>query len=90
MAAAEIARPLDAKIKSDLGGYAKFKDDFIAAGVGQFGSGWCWLAVKGGKLEIMKTRTARARWCTVPCRSSAATCGSTPITSTTATAGRIT
>ena len=46
---------LDAKIKSDLGGYAKFKDDFIAAGVGQFGSGWCWLAVKGGKLEMMKT-----------------------------------
>jgi Fe-Mn family superoxide dismutase len=46
---------LEAKIKSDLGGYAKFKEDFIAAGVGQFGSGWCWLAVKGGKLEIMKT-----------------------------------
>lgn len=42
-------------IDSDLGGYAKFKADFIAAGVGQFGSGWAWLAVKGGKLEIMKT-----------------------------------
>ena len=46
---------LEAKITSDLGGYAKFKEAFIAAGVGQFGSGWCWLAVKGGKLEIMKT-----------------------------------
>ncbi|MEO0545009.1 MAG: superoxide dismutase, partial [Pseudomonadota bacterium] len=42
-------------IDSDLGGYDKFKADFVAAGVGQFGSGWAWLAVKDGKLEIMKT-----------------------------------
>ena len=42
-------------IDSDLGGTEKFKADFIAAGVGQFGSGWAWLALKGGKLEIMKT-----------------------------------
>lgn len=46
---------LQAAIDSDLGGYNKFKQDFVAAGVGQFGSGWCWVAVKGGKLEIMKT-----------------------------------
>ncbi|AQS42050.1 MAG: Superoxide dismutase [Candidatus Tokpelaia hoelldobleri] len=42
-------------IESDLGGYDKFRADFIAAGTAQFGSGWAWLAVKGGKLEIMKT-----------------------------------
>ncbi|MGV0820419.1 superoxide dismutase [Martelella sp. AMO21009] len=46
---------LESAISSDLGGYAKFKADFIAAGVGQFGSGWAWVAVKDGKLEIMKT-----------------------------------
>ena len=46
---------LEKAINSDLGGFDKFKADFIAAGVGQFGSGWAWLAVKGGKLEIMKT-----------------------------------
>ncbi len=46
---------LESAISSDLGGYDKFKADFIAAGVGQFGSGWAWLAVKDGKLEIMKT-----------------------------------
>jgi len=46
---------LQAAIDSDLGGYDKFKADFIAAGLTQFGSGWCWLAVKEGKLEIMKT-----------------------------------
>jgi Fe-Mn family superoxide dismutase len=42
-------------IDSDLGGFDKFRADFIAAGIGQFGSGWAWLAVKDGKLEIMKT-----------------------------------
>jgi Fe-Mn family superoxide dismutase len=39
----------------DYGGYDKMKADFIQAGVTQFGSGWCWLAIKGGKLEVMKT-----------------------------------
>jgi Fe-Mn family superoxide dismutase len=46
---------LRAKVDSDLGGLDKFKADFIAAGLTQFGSGWCWLALKGGKLEVMKT-----------------------------------
>ena len=46
---------LQAAIDSDLGGYEKFKADFMNAGATQFGSGWCWLAVKNGKLEIMKT-----------------------------------
>ncbi|MTI18931.1 superoxide dismutase [Rhodobacteraceae bacterium RKSG542] len=43
------------KINEDLGGYDKFRADFIQAGVTQFGSGWAWLAVKDGKLEVMKT-----------------------------------
>jgi Fe-Mn family superoxide dismutase len=42
-------------IDSDLGGEEKFKADFINAGVTQFGSGWAWLAMKDGKLTIMKT-----------------------------------
>ena len=46
---------LEKKITEDLGGLDKFKADFAAAGVGQFGSGWCWLSVKNGKLEISKT-----------------------------------
>ena len=46
---------LQAAIDSDLGGYDKFRTDFMAAGATQFGSGWCWLAVKGGKLMITKT-----------------------------------
>ena len=31
------------------------KEDFIQAGVTQFGSGWSWLAVKDGKIVVMKT-----------------------------------
>jgi Fe-Mn family superoxide dismutase len=46
---------LQQAIDSDLGGYDKARDDFIKAGVGQFGSGWCWIAFKEGKLTIMKT-----------------------------------
>ncbi len=43
------------KVNSDLGGLEKFRADFINAGLTQFGSGWAWLALKNGKLEIMKT-----------------------------------
>ncbi len=42
-------------IESDLGGYDKMRGDFINAGTTQFGSGWAWLAVKDGKLAVMKT-----------------------------------
>jgi Fe-Mn family superoxide dismutase len=39
----------------DYGGFDKMKADFIQAGVTQFGSGWAWLAVKDGKLQVTKT-----------------------------------
>lgn len=47
-----------AKIEADLGGFDKFKEDFKAAAVGQFGSGWAWLVLDGGKLKITKTANA--------------------------------
>jgi Fe-Mn family superoxide dismutase len=46
---------LQAAIDSDLGGFDKFRADFIAAGTTQFGSGWAWLSLKNGKLEVTKT-----------------------------------
>ncbi len=46
---------LQMAIDSDLGGFDKFRADFIAAGTTQFGSGWAWLSVKNGKLEVSKT-----------------------------------
>lgn len=46
---------LQAAVDSDLGGFDKFRADFIAAGTTQFGSGWAWLSLKDGKLEVTKT-----------------------------------
>jgi Fe-Mn family superoxide dismutase len=42
-------------IKSAFGDFAKFKEQFAAAGVGRFGSGWAWLVSDGGKLSITST-----------------------------------
>ena len=42
-------------IKSTFGDFAQFQEKFNAAGVGRFGSGWAWLLVNGGKLEIGST-----------------------------------
>ncbi|MEW6978536.1 superoxide dismutase SodA [Bacillus pumilus] len=42
-------------IEKELGGFEKFKSDFAAAAVGRFGSGWAWLVVNNGKLEITST-----------------------------------
>ncbi len=51
----KLPEKLAKAIDSDLGGFDKFRADFLAAGAAQFGSGWAWLAVKNGKLEISKT-----------------------------------
>jgi len=51
----KLPEKLEKAINTDLGGYDKFRTDFIAAGIGQFGAGWAWLAVKDGRVEIMKT-----------------------------------
>src|SRR6476619_99491 len=50
--------PVAQAIDRDLGGLAKFKDDFKARAVGQFGSGWAWLVASGGKLSITSTSNA--------------------------------
>lgn len=47
-----------AAIDKDLGGYDKFKTDFAAAAVTQFGSGWAWLVSDAGTLKIVKTGNA--------------------------------
>lgn len=41
-----------------LGGWDKFREDFIKAGMGQFGSGWAWLVAEGGKGKIVTTPNA--------------------------------
>ena len=42
-------------IKSTFGSFNDFKEKFAAAGAGRFGSGWAWLVVNNGKLEICST-----------------------------------
>jgi Fe-Mn family superoxide dismutase len=46
---------LQKAVDSDLGGYDKMRNDFVQAGMTQFGSGWCWIAVQNGKLAVTKT-----------------------------------
>jgi Fe-Mn family superoxide dismutase len=42
-------------ITATFGSFDAFKEKFEAGGVGRFGSGWVWLVVHGGKLEIVST-----------------------------------
>jgi superoxide dismutase, Fe-Mn family len=42
-------------IRSSFGDFAKFREQFAAAGTGRFGSGWAWLVSDGGKLSITST-----------------------------------
>ncbi len=45
-------------INEAFGSYDAFRDEFKKAAVGQFGSGWAWLVLDGGKLAVMATANA--------------------------------
>jgi Fe-Mn family superoxide dismutase len=42
-------------IKSELGGFAKFKEDFTKAATTRFGSGWAWLSIDGNKKLVVES-----------------------------------
>lgn len=42
-------------IKSKFGSYDGFKDEFSKAATGRFGSGWAWLSINNGELEVSST-----------------------------------
>lgn len=42
-------------ISAVFGSLDAFKEKFEAGGAGRFGSGWVWLVVNGGKLEVVST-----------------------------------
>lgn len=46
---------LNDAINSTFGSFDAFKEKFNAAGTTRFGSGWAWLIVKDGKLEVTST-----------------------------------
>ena len=49
---------LAAASEGDFGSFDKFKEEFAAAATTQFGSGWAWLVLDGGKLKVTKTGNA--------------------------------
>ena len=49
---------LKTKIEHNFGNLDKFKEEFKAAAVAQFGSGWVWLVEDEGRLKIVKTGNA--------------------------------
>ena len=51
----EPSGDLASAIDDAFGSFDAFKEQFEAAGVGQFGSGWAWLVVDGGSLKITST-----------------------------------
>lgn len=50
--------PIAQKIVADFGSVEKCAEELKNAGLTQFGSGWAWLVLKDGKLEVMKTPNA--------------------------------
>lgn len=51
---AQEGRVADA-LSQAFGSVNKFKEQFAAAAMGRFGSGWAWLVIDGGKLKIGST-----------------------------------
>jgi superoxide dismutase, Fe-Mn family len=45
-------------IAESFGSYDEFRSQFKTAATGQFGSGWAWLVLDGGKLAVMATANA--------------------------------
>jgi Fe-Mn family superoxide dismutase len=46
---------LASAIESEFGSFDAFKEQFEAAGVGQFGSGWAWLVLDGSVVKVTST-----------------------------------
>jgi len=45
-------------IKSTFGSIDNLRERFIAEGTGHFGSGWVWLVIRNGALEVLSTHDA--------------------------------
>ena len=60
---------LASAIDDAFGSFDAFKEQFEAAGVGQFGSGWAWLVLDGGSLKVTST----------PNQDNPVTAGATPL-----------
>ncbi len=46
------------KIDADFGSFDNFRKELATTTIGQFGSGWGWLVLDGGKLKVVRTANA--------------------------------
>ncbi len=53
-----IPERLKMMLEAEFGTVEKFRETFLAAAVGLFGSGWAWLVLNDGKLEIVSESNA--------------------------------
>ncbi|HYP58079.1 MAG TPA: superoxide dismutase [Beijerinckia sp.] len=53
-----IPGALEKALIDSFGSVDKAKEELVAAGTTQFGSGWAWLSVKDGKISVSKTGNA--------------------------------
>ena len=49
---------LASRIDASFGDFAAFRDKFLAAAAGRFGSGWAWLVQDGNGLSVIDTANA--------------------------------
>ncbi len=49
-------------IEAGFGSRANLKEQFVAKGAAQFGSGWVWLVAAAGKLEVLTSHDAGQPW----------------------------
>ena len=54
----EVRGPIAPLIESSFGSQRAFSQQFVSAAGDQFGSGWAWLVLEGGKLKVTKTPNA--------------------------------
>jgi Fe-Mn family superoxide dismutase len=52
------AGEINERLGKDFGGYEQFRQAFLDAAVGRFGSGWAWLVQRNGKLAVISTGNA--------------------------------
>ncbi len=50
--------PILKRLNASFDSFDNFRDKFVDAAIGQFGSGWAWLVTNNGKLEITTTHDA--------------------------------
>jgi superoxide dismutase, Fe-Mn family len=54
----ELPAALKQKIEASFGSVDACKEEWAAAAVAQFGSGWAWLVLEDGRLKVVKTANA--------------------------------